>query len=220
MGPCLLSLFARIESIVQTCVFTDPWWGAQCHCLFSSAGTFGGRCHNDLQVTFSQLTNHSQVTRLRQKNHFRLGVLKNLRCVPPCVAKTCVVRPFFFAWVVGSCGWQIQELVRRGHENKCYFSGPAREVGHQRHAGLENQDGQHMLSQPRRFFLETFVLKIPNRPLHDQALCYKIDPPEEAQENKEKRIVETKSHALPNQWVIILKLLVLRQGLSKKLSHS
>ena len=32
----------------------------------------------------------------------------------------------------------------------------AREVGHQQHPGPENRDSQHMLSQPRRFFLDLY----------------------------------------------------------------
>ena len=73
----------------------------------------------------------------------------------PCVAKTCAERPGF-ARPEGSWGQQIQEFAEaamkqtlvRGHNLRLLDE--AREVGHQQHPGPENQDGQHILDQPRQ----------------------------------------------------------------------
>ena len=49
----------------------------------------------------------------------------------------------------------------------------AQEVGHQQHAGPENQDSQHIVNQPRRFF------PLPSRPksLHELLRYFGINQP-------------------------------------------
>ena len=65
--------------------------------------------------------------------------------------------PFLDGWL-GSWGQQIQEFARRavkanarpGHTLRVLDE--AREVGRYQHPGLENQDSQHMIDQPRGSF--------------------------------------------------------------------
>ena len=82
------------------------------------------------------------------------------RCVTPCAAKTCAVRPVF-GRVVGKLGGSrsknlpegpLKQMLGQGHTLRLLDE--ARELGRHQHPGPENQDSQHMIDQPRGFFPE------------------------------------------------------------------
>ena len=85
--------------------------------------------------------------------------MKCKRCVPPCAAKACAVRPAC-ARVVGKLGaadpnlleGPSKQMLVQGHIMR--LVNEAREVGHCQRPRQENQDTQHMLDQPRGSFPE------------------------------------------------------------------
>ena len=79
--------------------------------------------------------------------------------MPPCVAKTCAVRPVF-ARVAGELRAADPRIRSKRLEANAslgaHSEAPVRSLGagHQQHPKPDNQDNQHMLNQPRGSFPE------------------------------------------------------------------
>ena len=81
------------------------------------------------------------------------------RRVPPCAVKTCAVRPVF-ARLVGELRAADPSDVQGPVKQNASPGDPSEALrqrwkpGPEQHPGPENQDGQHMLEQPRGYFPE------------------------------------------------------------------
>ena len=109
-----------------------------------------------------------------------------VRRVPPCAVKTCAVRPVF-ARVVGelraadpsNVQGPIQRNASPGEQSEA--PRPRWKQGQEQNPGSENQDSQHMLEQPRRYFLDlcgflicSLAWKLHSLSLHGIELTYQL----------------------------------------------